>query len=58
MYGKRKRKRAIEKYKNKKERRKSADFIRYKIRKNLAEKRKRYKGKFVKNKKIDLKKAI
>ena len=58
VYGKFRRKKAIEKYKKKKLQRKNSNFIRYKVRKNLAEKRKRHKGKFIKNKKIDMQKAM
>ena len=58
VYGKFRRKKAIEKYKLKKKARKKSNFIRYKVRKNLAEKRRRHKGKFIKNKKIDMKEAM
>ena len=53
----RERKRAIRKYLNKKEKRRDLGSIRYHIRKDLAIKRKRHKGKFVRNKRIDLKAA-
>lgn len=58
VYGGTRRQKAIKKYKQKKNQRKNSNFIRYKVRKNLAEKRKRFKGKFVKNEKIDMKKAM
>ena len=51
---KRERKRSIKKYLNKKAKRRDLGSIRYHIRKDLAIKRKRHKGKFVKNQRIDL----
>lgn len=57
-YSNQQRKRAIQKYKEKKLNRKNSTYVRYKIRKDLAEKRKRHKGKFIKKKKINLKKAF
>lgn len=48
---------SISKYLSKKQRRKSKGYIRYQVRKDLAVKRKRHKGKFIKNNKIDLKRA-
>ncbi len=50
-------KNSISKYLSKKHRRKSKGFIRYQVRKDLDLKRKRHKGKFIKNNKIDLKRA-
>ncbi len=58
QYSNDQRKRAIQKYREKKMSRKNSNFVRYKIRKDLAEKRKRHKGKFIKKKKINLKKAF
>ena len=49
---------SIRNYLRKKERRKKNTSIRYQIRKDLAIKRKRHKGKFIKSSKIDLKKAV
>lgn len=48
---------AIDRYLNKKQRRKKRDFIRYQVRKDLAVKRKRHRGKFMKHEKVDLKRA-
>ena len=47
---------SISKYNNKKQKRKSPAFIRYKIRQELAGTRIRNKGKFVRNERIDMKK--
>lgn len=57
IYNKYQRKRAIKKYIEKKPKRKNAKFIRYKVRQELAENRGRLRGKFIKRKRIDLKKA-
>ena len=48
---------SIRRYHEKKNKRKSPTYIRYKIRQDLAGQRIRHKGKFVKNQRIDLKKA-
>jgi hypothetical protein len=48
---------AIERYHEKKSKRKSPTYIRYKIRQDLAGQRVRNKGKFVKNRRLDLQKA-
>lgn len=48
----------IKRYLQKKKRRKRKYFIRYEIRKTLANNRLRNKGKFIKNKKIDINKLI
>lgn len=47
---------SVGKYINKKEKRKSPAYIRYKIRQDLAGQRVRNKGKFVRNQRLDLKK--
>ena len=57
IYNKYQRKRAIRKYVSKKSNRKSPKFIRYKVRQELAENRGRHRGKFIKRKRVDLKKA-
>lgn len=49
------RQKAIKKYLSKKEKRKDFSFIRYTVRKELAKKRLRFKGKFVRKPKVDLK---
>ena len=51
-------KKSISIYMAKREKRKNRGFIRYQVRKDLAVKRKRFKGKFVKNEKMDLRKAL
>jgi hypothetical protein len=48
---------SINRYQEKKNKRKSPTYIRYKIRQDLAGQRVRQKGKFVKNPRMDLKKA-
>lgn len=48
---------AIQRYREKKDKRKSPAYIRYKIRQDLAGQRTRNKGKFVKNRRMDLQKA-
>lgn len=58
VYSKQKLKKAIEKYREKRTNRKKQYKIRYRVRKELAEKRLRHKGKFIKNKKIDLQKLM
>lgn len=51
------RQRAIDVYLEKKNGRQKIGHVRYQVRKDLAVSRKRFKGKFIKDKKIDLKKA-
>lgn len=51
------RQRAIDVYLIKKSNRQKIGHVRYQVRKDLAVNRKRFKGKFIKDKKIDLKKA-
>lgn len=52
------RQKRIQKYLIKKKKRKKKNFVRYEIRKTLANKRLRKKGKFIKNKKFDINKLI
>lgn len=52
------RQKKIKKYLQKKKNRKKKNFIRYEVRKTLANNRLRNKGKFIKNKKIDINKLI
>lgn len=51
------RQKAIDVYLEKKNNRKKIGHVRYQVRKDLAVNRKRFKGKFIKDKKIDLKRA-
>ena len=53
-YGYRERKRAVESYLVKKRKRKDSNFVRYRVRKELACKRLRFRGKFIKKPKVDL----
>ena len=48
---------AIQRYREKKDKRRSPAYIRYKVRQDLAGQRVRNKGKFVKNRRFDLQKA-
>jgi hypothetical protein len=58
VYTKKERQARIRRYLSKKKNRKKKYFIRYEIRKTLANNRLRNKGKFIKNKKIDINKLI
>ena len=58
IYSRSERQKRIKRYLEKKKRRKKKYFIRYEIRKTLANNRLRNKGKFIKNKKIDINKLI
>ena len=58
VYTKVEKQKRIKRYLEKKKRRKKKYFIRYEIRKTLANNRLRNKGKFIKNKKIDINKLI
>ena len=58
VYTKLERQKRIKRYLEKKKKRNKRYFIRYEIRKTLANNRLRSKGKFVKNKKIDINKLI
>lgn len=58
VYTKKERQARIKRYLAKKKSRKKKYFIRYEIRKTLANNRLRNKGKFIKNKKIDINKLI
>lgn len=58
VYTKAERQARIRRYLKKKKNRKKKYFIRYEIRKTLANNRLRNKGKFIKNKKIDINKLI
>ena len=58
VYTKAERQARIKRYLKKKKNRKKKYFIRYEIRKTLANNRLRNKGKFIKNKKIDINKLI
>ena len=49
---------SIQNYLRKRDKRKRNTSIRYQVRKDLAVKRKRHKGKFIKSEKIDLQKAV
>ena len=58
VYTRKERQARIRRYLTKKKNRKKKYFIRYEIRKTLANNRLRNKGKFIKNKKIDINKLI
>ena len=58
IFGKYERNQSIERYREKKLKRKMTYQIRYKVRQDLAVKRLRNKGKFVKSKKMDIRSAV